>query len=97
MKQCITLPPDVYDTLEFACEVYGGVGAKRAWAHGEQPHCILAYLHWLGLRDIVPEAFASFWENDRAVQAINDRLGLSDQTCRVPWNLYCAERKIRRV
>lgn len=96
-REARVLPPDVFDTLEFVAEVHGGVGGGRFNDSGGNPLCII------GLRNfaITPDEVAEWCElgnrarftvlnNDRAVYAINERLG--NAPCnRVTFAQWCEE------
>lgn len=96
------LPPDVYDTLEFVAEVHGGVGGGRFNDSGGNPLCIVGLRNFAITADEVTEwcelgkgARLVAMESDRAVHAINQRLGTAPYN-RVTFAQWCEELRLVR-
>lgn len=97
------IPADAWDALEFSALVNGGIGRERMWdydASGQAiPRCLLGHIEFVaGLGKPWPDEFYGLSrcgyldeENDKAVRAINERLGNPDTNARVPFDLYVEE------
>jgi hypothetical protein len=107
----ITLPADVYDTLELAAHAFGGIGAGYYFdldrTTGEvlpnKPRCVHGVLGaavgqnhaYTWLNDRVRNLGLTGCKNDDAVEAINRRNG-KGLLSRVPFADYCQELGIVR-
>lgn len=106
-KKAIILPADVFDTYEFLCEVFGGVGGGWYWAGPQEPLCVSGFRYFLANEnsfgqeswgrpyDLLEYGISST-ENDEAVEAINRRKGSPNIHARVSWAEYCEELNIVR-
>lgn len=100
----IVFDPDVYDTLEFACLAWGGIGRGRFYdvtKTGKKPVCLYGLAHAAGVTPGVaywpcqPIPYISAHASDIAVQRVQGRLGLGWKA-RVPWTDYVKELNIVR-
>lgn len=94
----LTLPKDVYDVLNFSCEMYGGIGAGYAQTFKGIPFCIFGQaveIHSV-ICDVIRNAGMTTNKNDVVVRTINIRNGRRSLNERVSWQEYCEEAKIIR-
>jgi hypothetical protein len=90
------LDADVYDTLEFVAEAFGGIGAF-AWNEGDCPLCVVGCATFAGIMPHEAELADEYGvveesDNDDVVRRINVRLGnLQAVGDRVPFELWRQE------